>query len=68
MLKQLLGILYVYVDTVEPFVMLLAALLYLIHFFFLDRRTKAPLMTISAALVAISAALTVAVIANRFLM
>lgn len=68
MLKQILGYIYSYVDFIEPFVLVFAAMLYLIHFFFLDKRTKAPLIAFGTALVAMSLALTVAIIGNRFLM
>lgn len=68
MLKQILALIYSYVDFVEPFVMLLAVILYLVHFFFLDNRTKAPLIAIGTSLIAISLALTLVIIGNRFFM
>ena len=36
-LKTALAVIYLYVDGIEPFVLLFAALLYLVHFFLYDR-------------------------------
>lgn len=68
MLKQIFSVLYRYVDVIEPVLLLLAAVLYLVHFFFLDRRTKEPLLAAAFFIIAVSCALTLAIVLNRFVL
>lgn len=67
MLKQILGLIYAYVDGIEPFVLLFAVALYLLHFFLYGRFRHSRLPNVAASLVAISLALTLVIVANRFL-
>ena len=65
-LKQMLIGIYAYVDGIEPFVLLFAAILYLVHFFTFPRTRRIYLLG-SVFLIAVSLALSVAIITNRFL-
>ena len=66
-LKTALAVIYLYVDGIEPFVLLFAALLYLVHFFLYDRYRHSRLPCIAISLIAVSAALTLVIVGNRFL-
>lgn len=68
MLKMILAGIYDYVRYIEPFVLLFAILLYFIHFFKFWRRSKQPLLCVAVFFVAISCALSVAILLNRFMM
>ncbi len=67
MLKGILGIIFTFVNYIEPIVLFAAALIYIVHFFLYDRFPNSRIPRISVSLLAISAALTVVIVANRFL-
>lgn len=68
MLKTILAGIYDYVYYIEPIVLLVAVIFYFVHYFRFWNRTKQPLLCVAAVAVAISCALSVAIIANRFLL
>lgn len=67
MLKQVLGLIHSYISGVEPFVLLFAAGLYVVHFFLYDRFRNSRIPNVAVSLIAVSAALTIVIVANRFL-